>query len=131
MAETSPTQTDYQRFQARVRTIVEAMWEGYKARREAAVEAGAPWDDAAEREAAAMVAGTPLAIFDLTGDGLISEWSWDGSDVELAEAFVRDVTSPFPTGQVAVPAEKLAAIVALSEAEFEALEALARRGPRG
>jgi hypothetical protein len=127
MQETQFTAAQYELFKARVALIVKDLWEGYKERHQAATELGQPWDDQAERHAAATVAGTPLEIFDLTGDGLVSEWMWDGSDVELAEYHVRDATSAFPTGQYPVPPEKLRAIVSLTNEQFLAARALARR----
>jgi hypothetical protein len=131
MQETQFTPEQYELFKTRVAVIVRDLWEGYKERAQAAAELGQPWDDQAERQAAASVAGTPLEIFDLTGDGLVSEWMWDGSDVELAEYHVRDATSAFPTGQFPVPPEKLRAIVALTPEQFLAARALARRRPIG
>jgi hypothetical protein len=127
MNETQPTAAQYELFKARVALIVRDLWEGYKERHEKAAALGQPWDDMTERQSAATVAGTPLEIFDLTGDGLVSEWMWDGSDVELAEYHVRDATSAFPTGQYPVPPEKLRAIVSLTNEQFLAARGQARR----
>ncbi|MDB5099218.1 MAG: hypothetical protein JWM80_3639 [Cyanobacteria bacterium RYN_339] len=127
MNETQPTPAQYELFKVRVAAIVRDLWEGYKERHEKATELGQPWDDLAERHSAANVAGTPLEIFDLTGDGLVSEWLWDGSDVELAEYHVRDATSAFPTGQYPVPPAKLHAIIALTNDQFLRARAMARR----
>ena len=122
-----PTTDQYDLFKTRVERIVRDLWDGYVERRQAALDAGHPWDDATERQRAVEVTGTPLEVFDLTGDGLVSQWMWDGSDVELAEYHVRDATSAFPTGQYQVPAGKVEAIIGLSNAAFLEARAFARR----
>ena len=122
-----PTPEQYELFKVRVARIVRDLWEGYMERQRAATDAGLAWDDVAERQKAAMVGGTPLEIFDLTGDQLVSQWEWDGSDAELAEYHARDATSAFPTGQYPVPPDKPRAIIALSDAQFLAARAFARQ----
>lgn len=127
MAEVTFTPTQLALFQARVARIMRDLWDGYLERRQAAEDAFQPWDDAAERAKATVVAGTVLALFDLTGDGLVSQWDWEGSDAEYAENHVRDALSPFPTGAWPVSAEKLRGIVEMSDEQFLAARALARR----
>jgi hypothetical protein len=114
-------------FAVRVARVMKDLWDGYLERRAAAENSFSPWDDAADRQAAATVGGTLLDVFDLTGDGLVSQWDWEGSDPELAADYVRDVLSPFPTGQYQVPQEKLRAIVAMSDTDFLTARAFARR----
>lgn len=131
MVEHPPTPAQLELFQVRVARIMRDLWDGYLERRQAAEDAFAPWDDLAERQAASAVGGTPLEVFDLTGDALVSQWDWEGSDAELAANYVRDVTSPFPTGAYPVPEAKVRAIIAMSDADFLAARQLARRRPIG
>lgn len=116
-------------FAARVARVMKDLWGGYLERRGDAEASFADWDDAAERQSAATVGGTVLEVFDLTGDGLVSQWDWEGSDPELAENYVRDALSPFPTGQYQVPQDKLKAIATMSDADFLAARAFALRRP--
>lgn len=127
MVEGQPSAQALELFKVRVARIMRDLWDGYLERRQAAEDAFQPWDDFAERSNASAVGGTALEVFDLTGDALVSQWDWEGSDAELAENYVRDVLSPFPTGQYQVPAAKVAAIIAMSDADFLAARALARR----
>lgn len=131
MVERQPSPAELERFKVRVARIMRDLWDGYLERRQAAEDAFAPWDDAAERQRATNVAGSVLEVFDLTGDQLVSQWDWEGSDAELAENFARDLTSPFPTGQYHVPAAKLWAIIEMTDDAFLAARALARRRPIG
>jgi hypothetical protein len=125
----SPAQLEL--FKTRVIRIMRDLWDGYLERRQAAVDAGQPWDDAAERAKSAHVGGTALDVFDLTGDHLVSQWEWEGSDAELAENYVRDALSPFPSGLYHVPFAKVEAIVAMSDETFLAAREMARRRPIG
>ena len=127
MAEVAFTPTQLELFKTRVARIMRDLWDGYLERRQAAEDAFQPWDDAAERARATIVEGTVLALFDLTGDGLVSQWDWEGSDAEYAENHVRDALSAFPTGAWPVPAEKLRGIVEMADAQFLEARALARR----
>lgn len=127
MNDASTTPAQLHKFSARVARVMKDLWDGYLERRATAESSFAPWDDAAERQAAATVGGTPLQVFDLTGDGLVSQWDWEGSDPELAENYVRDALSAFPTGQYQVPQAQLQAIIAMSDADFLAARTFARR----
>jgi len=49
------TAVQYDLFKTRVAVIVRDLWEGYKERHQAAMDLGHPWDDLAERQAAASV----------------------------------------------------------------------------
>lgn len=131
MVEHPPSPAQLALFQARVTRIMRDLWDGYLERRQAAEDAFQPWDDLAERQAATTVGGTALEVFDLTGDQLVSQWDWEGSDATLAENYVRDMTSPFPTGQYLVPADKVQAIIAMSDERFLEARVLARRRPIG
>ncbi len=131
MVERQPSPAQLELFKLRVARIMRDLWDGYLERRQSAEEAFQPWDDLAERQSATSVGGTILEIFDLTGDRLVSQWDWEGSDAELAENYVHDVTSPFPTGQYQVPPEKVWAIVEMPDEKFLAARTLARRRPIG
>lgn len=131
MVERQPSPVQLELFKVRVARIMRDLWDGYLERRQAAEDAFQPWDDLAERQGATAVGGTALEVFDLTGDRLVSQWDWEGSDAELAENYVRDVLSPFPTGRYQVPAEKLWAIIEMSDEKFLQARTLARRRPLG